>query len=70
MILSKIQQETFVFFPSQVLPFFRGFKSSLVVNSQVTKPERVALSKVFFKRLPYDNDWPISLGDLNLILGA
>ena len=26
---------------------------------------------LYFERCPYDNDfWPISLGDLNLILGA
>ena len=48
-----------------------------MVNFHVPKPERLALSKnvnfnlLSLKRCPYDSDFPpISLGDLNMVLGA
>ena len=46
MILSEIQLEAFIIFFPYKSSLFRGFKSPLVVNSQVEKPESVALSKV------------------------
>ena len=56
----------------------RGFVSSLMVNFDLyTKTWKVGSLKnvnfnlLPFKRCPYDNDsWPISLEDLNIILGA
>ena len=57
--------------------YFCGFNSSLAVNSHVAKPERLAtlenvnFNLLSFKRRPYDNDfWPISFGNLNIILGV
>ena len=56
---------------------FRGFKSSLAVNSRVAKTWKVGILKIVkfrllsFKRRSYDNYfWPINLGDLIKILGA
>ena len=56
---------------------FRGFKFSLAVKFHVKKTWKVGSLKnvnfnfLSFKRCPYDNDfWPISLGDLNKILGV
>ena len=56
---------------------FCRFKSSLVVNSHVAKPERLVLSKdvsfslLSFKRSLYDSDFrPINLGDLNISSGV
>ena len=46
MILSEIQLEAFIIFFPYKSSLFRGFESPLVVNSQVEKPESVALSKV------------------------
>ena len=51
--------------------------SFLYWSATPTKVERLTLSKMWtsiflsFKMCPYDNDsWPISLGDLNITLGA
>ena len=53
---------------------FCGFNSSLVVKSHMSQPERLAISKMWTTCLstcPYDNNfWPISLGNLTIILGA
>ena len=72
----KIDQ-SFVFYKSQNLKLsrctcFRGFKSSLVLNSHVAKPERLALSEMWTSSFR-TNDIDLrlnSLVDLNIILGA
>ena len=76
------RKQIFVFWAGQNLKLrrnicFRGIKSSLMVNFHVPKPEKVGSLKnvkfklLSFKRFPHGNDfWPISLGDLNIILGA
>ena len=47
---------------------FREFKSSLALNFL---SKNVNFNLLSFKRSPYDNNFcPISLGDLNVILGA
>ena len=72
----------FWFWAGQGLKLWRNtcfcwFKSSLALNFHVyTKTwkvgslENVNFNLLSFKRCPYDDSWPISLGDLNIILGA
>ena len=71
----------FDFWAGQGLKLWRNtcfcwFKYSLALNFHVAKPERLALLKMWtsifcLSKGPYDNDsWPISLGDLNIILSA